>query len=137
MEPCAGDWAGVPRAALGPSGRTALDWGGGKSSSCNTRWRWATWRRNVERRRPPTPALSFTSSSASNVCAKRLSPPYIWSARTPKWLSINTATGVVSGTATAGNYRVTVAVDSADGLTATREFPLAAVIVKQCPGCRV
>ena len=67
------------------------------------------------------------------------STPYTWSATgLPKWLSINPATGVISGTATTGNYQITVTVTSADGLgDATRVFPLTVVIVKQCPGCRV
>ena len=67
------------------------------------------------------------------------STPYTWSATgLPKWLSINPATGIISGTATTGNYQITVTVTSADGLgDATRVFPLTVVIVKQCPGCRV
>ncbi len=67
------------------------------------------------------------------------STPYTWSATgLPKWLSTNPATGVISGTATTGNYQITVTVTSPDGLgDATRVFALTVVIVRQCPACRV
>ncbi len=61
--------------------------------------------------------------------------PYSWSATgLPTGLSINSSTGLISGTARAGMYAVTVTAVDAAGATARAQFSWA-VLRDRCPRC--
>jgi hypothetical protein len=72
--------------------------------------------------------VAYPASTATTITASGGTQPYVWSATgLPAGLSINSGTGVISGTPTAdagSPYSVTVTVTDANSLTATSSFSL-------------